>query len=215
MIRQYIFYPMIILIIVIGCDKKAKVKDTVIEKSIPVDVKKGSYNIDTSESELNWVGKELSTKIHTGTLGIKSGEITVTEEGVISGVVKINMTNINVTDLKDNAKSYLEGHLRSPDFFHVESYPTASITFKSDNMVMENNRINFNAELTIKDTTHPIVFTAELLATEPKLKARAGLSFDRSKYDVRFRSGRFFENLGDKLIHDDIDIEILLVTENI
>ena len=39
----------------------------------------------------------------------------------------------------------------------------------------------------------------------------ANLVFDRSKYDVRFRSGTFFENLGDKLIYDDIIIETKLV----
>ena len=39
------------------------------------------------------------------------------------------------------------------------------------------------------------------------MQAKARLSFDRSKYDVRFRSGKFFENLGDKLILDDIEID--------
>ena len=39
----------------------------------------------------------------------------------------------------------------------------------------------------------------------------ANLVFDRSKYDVRFKSGSFFENLGDKLIYDDIEIETKLV----
>ena len=65
--------------------------------------------------------------------------------------------------------------------------------------------------MTIKDITHPITFTAELLDIKPSIKAKANLSFDRSKYDVRFRSGKFFENLGDKLILDDINIDVLLV----
>ena len=40
--------------------------------------------------------------------------------------------------------------------------------------------------------------------------AIANLTFDRSKYNVRFRSGSFFENLGDKLILDDIRMEVSL-----
>jgi len=56
-------------------------------------------------------------------------------------------------------------------------------------------------------------FTADLLHTEPFLKAQAILSFDRSKYDVRFRSGKYFENLGDKLILDDIDIRYIISNE--
>jgi hypothetical protein len=43
---------------------------------------------------------------------------------------------------------------------------------------------------------------------------KAKLVFDRSKYEVRFRSGSFFENLGDKLIYDDITIETELVFSN-
>ena len=40
---------------------------------------------------------------------------------------------------------------------------------------------------------------------------KAKLVFDRSKYDVRYGSGSFFENLGDKLILDDIELEATLV----
>jgi len=40
--------------------------------------------------------------------------------------------------------------------------------------------------------------------------ATAELTFDRSKFNVRFRSGSFFENLGDKLILDDIRMEVSL-----
>ncbi|MAV15206.1 MAG: lipid-binding protein, partial [Candidatus Marinimicrobia bacterium] len=40
--------------------------------------------------------------------------------------------------------------------------------------------------------------------------ATAMLVFDRSKYDVRFRSGSFFDELGDKLILDDIKLEVAL-----
>ena len=75
------------------------------------------------------------------------------------------------------------------------------------------NKINLDGELTIKDMTHPLSFTADLLHTEPFLKVQAILSFDRSKYDVRFRSGKYFENLGDKLILDDIDIDIILTSQ--
>ena len=63
-------------------------------------------------------------------------------------------------------------------------------------------------DLTIKDITHAITFT---LKPEDNQSFKAELTFDRSKYDVRFRSGSFFENLGDKLILDDIKLEVTLV----
>ena len=99
----------------------------------------------------------------------------------------------------------------SPDFFDVEISPTAYITFQSTKKPNKKKKINLDGELTIKDITHPLSFTADLLNTKPYLTAKAILSFDRSKYDVRFRSGKFFENLGDKLILDDVDIEVILV----
>jgi hypothetical protein len=34
------------------------------------------------------------------------------------------------------------------------------------------------------------------------------LEIDRSKYNVKFRSGSFFENLGDKLINDELKLRV-------
>ena len=69
----------------------------------------------------------------------------------------------------------------------------------------EQNKHNYEVigELTIKGIKHPITFTME----KNNDKWKSDLIFDRSKYDVKFRSGTFFENLGDKLIYDDIVIE--------
>ena len=39
---------------------------------------------------------------------------------------------------------------------------------------------------------------------------KSKLTFDRSKHNVRFRSGSFFQNLGDNLILDDIELEATL-----
>ena len=60
--------------------------------------------------------------------------------------------------------------------------------------------------MTIKEISHPITFDVEVDGN----LINANLTFDRSLYDVRFRSGSFFENLGDKLIVDDIDLEVTL-----
>ena len=65
-----------------------------------------------------------------------------------------------------------------------------------------------SGELTIKTFTHPVEF--EMLNSNDGWNAN--LVFDRSKYEVKFRSGTFFENLGDKLIYDDIELAINLKT---
>ncbi len=197
---------------VAGC---GTVKDT--EKSSntlnQVSFEEGVYSVVVDRTELSWIGKEISTKIHTGTLNLSNGTIQIIDENTINGNITIDMSSINVTDLQGRAKEMLEGHLRSADFFEVENYPNATLNFKSKSYNKLKNLIDFEGQLTIKDISNPIFFSATLIESSPYLKAKSILSFDRSKYNVRFRSGSFFENLGDKLILDDIDVNIVLVTE--
>tara|TARA_Y100001934_G_scaffold14314_1_gene17572 strand:- start:437 stop:1072 length:636 start_codon:yes stop_codon:yes gene_type:complete len=202
----------IIFMFVAGC---GTVKDT--EKSSntlnQVSFEEGVYSVVVDRTELSWIGKEISTKIHTGTLNLSNGTIQIIDENTINGNITIDMSSINVTDLQGRAKEMLEGHLRSADFFEVENYPNATLNFKSKSYNKLKNLIDFEGQLTIKDISNPIFFSATLIESSPYLKAKSILSFDRSKYNVRFRSGSFFENLGDKLILDDIDVNIVLVTE--
>ena len=203
---------LIIFLLAAGC---GTVKDP--EKSSKklnqVSFEEGVYSVVVDRTELSWIGKEISTKIHTGTLNLSDGTIQIIDENTINGNITIDMSSINVTDLQGRAKEMLEGHLRSADFFEVENYPNATLSFKSKTYNKLKNQIDFEGQLTIKDISNPILFSATLLESSPYLRAKSILSFDRSKYDVRFRSGSFFENLGDKLILDDIDVNIMLVTE--
>jgi len=201
-----------IILFLVGCDsgKKSDNSKPTLNQLTP---EAGTYSLLIDDSELSWIGTELSTKTHTGTIDFTDGTIVVDSDNTISGNVKINMSTINVTDLQGRSKEMLERHLRSSDFFEVESYSEAKFSFISKSFDKLSNQISFVGDLTIKDITNPISFNATLLETSPFLKAKAVLSFDRSKYNVRFRSGNFFENLGDKLILDDIDVNIRLVTK--
>ena len=201
-----------LILFLVGCDsgKKSDNSSPTLNQLTP---EAGTYSLLIDDSELSWIGTELSTKTHTGTIDFTDGTIVVDSDNTISGNIKINMSTINVTDLQGRSKEMLERHLRSSDFFEVESYSEAKFSFISKSFDKLSNQISFVGDLTIKDITNPISFNATLLETSPFLKAKAVLSFDRSKYNVRFRSGNFFENLGDKLILDDIDVNIRLVTK--
>ena len=201
-----------IILFLVGCDsgKKSDNSNPILNQLTP---EAGTYSLLIDDSELSWIGTELSTKTHTGTIDFTDGTIVVDSDNTISGNIKINMSTINVTDLQGRSKEMLERHLRSSDFFEVECFSEAKFSFISKSFDKLSNQISFVGDLTIKDITNPISFNATLLETSPFLKAKAVLSFDRSKYNVRFRSGNFFENLGDKLILDDIDVNIRLVTK--
>ena len=144
---------------------------------------------------------------HNGTLKFKAGNMQVAKDGNISGNFEIDMNSIDVASL-DGGRKGLMNHLKSEDFFGVDKFSTASIIFQSNQSKIKNNQLDLNASLTIKKITHPIDFSAEIIEVKPFLKAKASLVFDRSKYDVRYGSGKFFENLGDRLILDEVNVTV-------
>ena len=100
-------------------------------------------------------------------------------------------------------------------FFGVNDFPEAKLTFKSNNLSKDQNRLSFDGELTIKSITEKVTFDAVLKKENPFLEADAGLTFDRTKFNVRYRSGSFFDDLGDKLILDDIKVNMNIIAEKL
>jgi polyisoprenoid-binding protein YceI len=160
----------------------------------------------SSQSYLRWYGEELTGKTHFGNLSFKKAQINLQDGVITSGNFLVNMTSLTVEDLSGGGKAKLTSHLKSDDFFSVEKHPEAILTITQKAKV-ENGVQSLVGELTIKGINHPVEFTMTLGENN---SAKAQLTFDRSKYEVRFRSGSFFENLGDKLILDDIKLEAKL-----
>lgn len=154
--------------------------------------------INTEKSTLKWIGEKITTSQHSGSLDFKSGEMTFKDGLVVSGNFIVDMTSISVEDISGSGKKRLEGHLKSDDFFSVDKHDKALLYIKGSKKTEKGFLVDAN--LTIKDLTHPIQFN--MVSIEGGYNA--DLVFDRSKYNVRFRSGSFFENLGDKLIIDDV-----------
>ena len=159
--------------------------------------------INTETSKIKWKGREISTKTHYGSLKFIDGKISISNNEV-KGQVRVDMESLKVEDLTGGFKNKLEGHLKSDDFFSVDKHKISMLKVISSKKMGDNYLID--AILTIKEISHPLSFELSI----DDNKATANLSFDRSKYNVRFRSGSFFENLGDKLILDDIDLEVEL-----
>lgn len=167
------------------------------------------YTVQTKASTLNWVGKKVGGS-HTGTIAIKEGTLTVANGKIETALVTIDMTTIRVTDegMDDGTKGKLVGHLNSPDFFNVEEHTTAKFQLTAFTPIQSSTVANYTVtgKLTIKGITHEITFPAIVRMSEGRIEASANLTFDRSKWDVRYGSGSFFDNLGDKVIYDDVQI---------
>jgi len=172
-----------------------------------------SRSIKIDKSNVKWYGDEITGKQHYGSLQFKEGRVILTGTGkisdkIISGNFIVDMNSLSVEDLSGRGKNSLEGHLKSDDFFSVSKYNYAFLKILDGNDPI-NGVQTLNGDLTIKGISNPVTFTMELNGK----KAKCILIFDRTKYDVKFRSGNFFQNLGDKLIYDDIKLEVSLQFE--
>jgi polyisoprenoid-binding protein YceI len=160
--------------------------------------------VDVEASKIMWTGEKL-TGSHEGTIDLKEGYFEMEGGKLVGGEFTADMTSINVTDLEGDSKGKLEGHLNSDDFFGVKKYPTARFEIttaaeKSDGVY------GISGKLTIKGKTNPIAFDLEMNDGT----ATTTLVIDRTKYDIRYGSGSFFDNLGDKTIYDEFTLDIML-----
>lgn len=163
------------------------------------------FTINTSNSELKWTGKKVTGE-HWGFIKLKDGSLTLKSDKTLSGVFNINMKSITCNDLEDpewNGK--LVGHLKSDDFFGVEKFALASLEIKESSPLM-NNKADVKGNLTIKGKTHPIEFS--VLRTDKGFNAT--IQVDRTLYDIRYGSGKFFDSLGDNMIYDQFELEVKL-----
>lgn len=172
----------------------------------------GSQKVDVAKSSVKWLGKKVTGE-HSGTIAVKEGNLVVENGEITGGKVVIDMQSIVDTDLTDagyNAK--LVGHLKSDDFFGVATFPTSELSITK--VESNGNSYTFSGNLTIKGITNPASFTATSSKDGNSSVYKGTLTIDRSKYNVRYGSKSFFDNLGDKVIYDEFSLDFnLVVTE--
>ena len=115
-------------------------------------------------------------------------------------------------DIKSEKKSqYLVDHLKGEDFYFVEKHPTAILKIISA-ASMPDNLYKVAADLTIKGITNRITFAAHLTVKKDGFLGTANIKIDRTKWDIVYKSGSIFKELGDKLIYDEIEFDIFLLS---
>lgn len=200
-----------IVIFYTGCDNSKSKSKVSIEKTESIILPKGEYQIDKTKSVVRWIGR-TPVKFHDGTIDIQEGNFSVDDNGILNGNIIIDMESINCTDLSGGGKKSLEEHLMNDDFFSVNKFKTSKINISSE-MKPNNGLIDFKGSLEIKNISNPISFKSSINKTpEGKYTASSKLTFDRSMYNVKYKSKSFFDDLGDKFINDDIEIELEIIT---
>jgi polyisoprenoid-binding protein YceI len=166
----------------------------------PIEVEK--KEVKTSESTVTWKGYKV-TGSHYGTINLSEGALMFEGDKLTGGEFVVDMTSLISTDLEGESKGKLEGHLKSDDFFGIENNPTSKLVFINVKATGKNS-YQVTGDLTIKGKTNPITFDVSVYGN----KATATMKVDRSKYDVKYGSGSFFDNLGDKTIYDEFDLVV-------
>lgn len=169
-----------------------------------------TYKVDPKKSTLAWTAKKVTGE-HQGTIAISNGTLLATNNVLVGGSFDIDINSITVTDIQDQeSNTKLLHHLKGDDFFAAAKHPKASfvITYVKPK---SGNTYDVKGNLTIKGITNEVAFPTTLQANADGVSATAKITVDRTKYDIKYRSTNFFENLGDKAIYDTFDLDVVLV----
>jgi polyisoprenoid-binding protein YceI len=216
----YLAFAMLVaLSFVPGCGKSGKeVKMISSEKTGETKTASQIFKVDTVSSSMNWVGKKVTGQ-HNGTIKISGGEVGIDKSGlVVAGNFEMNMKSINNLDLDDaGMNNKLINHLKSEDFFSAEKFPTSKFEITKVETLSDPAKPNFNntvsGNLTIKGITKSISFPASIKIENGALSAFADFEIDRTQWEIKYGSGKFFENLGDKMINDNFNISFKLIAK--
>jgi len=161
--------------------------------------------IVAEKSQINWIGKKVTGQ-HEGTVNFKDGVLSFKGKKLTGGTFTVDMNSIATTDLKaGQGKEKLDKHLKADDFFGTDKYSTAKLDFKT--ITDKGNGVyTITADLKIKEKTNPVTFDLTVKGNT----ATTSFAIDRTKYDIKYGSGSFFDNLGDKTINDNFDVTVAL-----
>jgi polyisoprenoid-binding protein YceI len=169
------------------------------------------YVVDTAATNLTWLAKKVTGQ-HNGTVKVSGGDITIDGVKVSAGNFTIDMNSMVILDIQGGSNAKLLGHLKSDDFFSVEKFPTTSFVLTSVTQ-KSGNTYTVKGKLTIKGITQNIEFPAEIGFSGKTMTAKAKITVDRTKFEIKYRSANWVENLGDKAIYDDFELELNLVAK--
>ena len=143
----------------------------------------GTWDIDPVHSDVSFTVRHMMVSKVRGRLGTFSGEIVTAPEFTDSSVT----ATVDATSV-DTGNAQRDGHIRTADFFEVETHPTWS--FRSSAIRGDGGDYALDGELTIKGVTRPVTFALEVNGFGPDAYGgiRAGFSatttINRSDFGV-------------------------------
>jgi polyisoprenoid-binding protein YceI len=180
----------------------------------------GQYTVSTSTSAVNWTARKklVDGYADTGVIPIKSGTITQQATGTLKADIVLRLDEIRAGSVANDKAppSRLTQHLRSEDFFATSEYPTGTIAVKGTEPIASTTKktdYTVTADVTMKGNTNTVTFPAKIGTKADQLNVQANMTIDRTRWGIRYGSDSFFDNLGDNVIEDDVDISVALRAE--
>lgn len=166
-----------------------------------------TYTVDPQKTKVEYVGKKVTGQ-HNGTVSVKSGNLVFKGAELSNGEIIVDMNSMTVEDIKE--KEYQDkflGHMKSEDFFNTQKYPESKLVIKKTKKV--GSDLEVMGELTMIGKTQPVNFKVTNWEwSDKEVKGKAKLVLDRTKWHLKYGSGKFFKGLGDKMINDEFELMI-------
>ncbi len=147
----------------------------------------GKYAFDRAHSAIGFRVKHMGLVDVPGYFRDFTGEVSYNAEDVTKSSVSFTakMTSVDTgVDARDN-------HLRTKDFFEVETYP--EMTFKSTKVEKSGDSLNVTGNLTMKDVTKTITFPVKVTGflpgnqrNGPRMGAVAETTINRRDFNVNY-----------------------------
>lgn len=163
------------------------------------------WSIDKAHSSVGFAVRHMMMMTVRGTFGKYDADVTLDPDNLDGAKVTAQIDTASI-DTKEEKR---DGHLRSPDFFDSERYPT--MTFTSTQIKRSGANLEVSGTLRIKDQEHPIVLQGEVAgpAKDPWGNAKLGFSLageiDRERWGLTWNQAL---EAGGVLVAKRIKIEI-------
>ena len=156
--------------------------------------------LDTAKTTVEWVGAKITLDHKGGFKGVK-GEATIGADGALTAV----RAEVDTTTVYSDAEK-LTGHLKGPDFFDVEKFPTS--TFESKSITKnEDGTYTVTGTLELRGVKKEISFPATIKTEGDMVTASAEFTLKR------FDFGIVYKGKADDLIKDEVLMKLNLAAE--
>ncbi len=195
----------VMVLAIVSCKKAKNETEAKAAEEVSEVAGASSYTADASASTIAWKGT-APTKAHNGTISISEGSLALDGGKLTGGNFIIDMNSIVCLDIENEEyNGKLVGHLNSADFFDVQN--NAFSAFAITGVDEKDGKTMIKGNLTMKGIKKNIEFPATLSVDGDAVSLTSEtFTIDRTEWGIKYNSGKFFEDLKDKLINDNIEL---------